>query len=129
MDDTDLDQTIQRIADKSFAKCMADYEAEREAQRRKAEPTAEQKQAQSLNAFQFREHITEHALLHGVNPKGVRFVMREAEAVFEWRAGALVPRHDATDPSDPVAPLTPARWLAGLRKTDEYLFAAPGQAH
>lgn len=129
MSDPDFDQTIQEIANKSFEKYMADYEAKQEAQCRKAEPTAEQQQAHALNASQFRNHITEHALLHGVNPKSVRFVMREAESVFEWREGTLVAKHGATDPADPCSPLSVARWLTALRESEPYLFTAPGRKH
>ena len=123
MDEADF-QKIQELADRSVEQCLADYEAEREARRLAAEPTAEQQQERT----QFRDYITEHALLHGVNPKSVRFVLREAEAVFEWRDGGLVSKHYATDPADPCALLTVTRWLNALRKTDAYLFAAPGKS-
>ncbi len=118
------DKTIQAMADASVARYLADHEA---AQRAAAPPT--QTPEQHLAAAQFRMAITEQALLHGVHPTAVRLVLPEAEDVFELHSGAVVPRNGQTDPGDPLAPLTPERWLQGLATTDAYLFAEPGRSH
>ena len=47
----------------------------------------------------------------------MRLVMREAEAVFKWRDGALVPKHGATDPVDPMRPVV-SRSMAGRASGD-----------
>ena len=84
---------------------------------------------EEIYAMRFRELVTEQALRHGVRPLALKFVVRDAEAVFELRDDALVPRNHAVDPSDPLQPLSPARWLQGLAKVEPYLFASPGAAH
>ena len=77
----------------------------------------------------FRQLVSEEALLHGVRPQAVRFVLRDAETVFTLKDDALVPAHGQTDPSDPLSPLTPALWFQQLAKSDGYLFAQPSRAH
>ena len=56
---------------------------------------------------------------------------RDAQTVFEMKDGALVARNDARDPGDALSPLTVARWLQQLAKTDSYLFLSTesGKAH
>ena len=59
----------------------------------------------------------------------VRHVVRDAETVFEFRDGQLQPLGGATDPGDPLTPLTPSIWLQHLAQSDGYLFSELGQAH
>jgi hypothetical protein len=73
--------------------------------------------------------MSEHALLHGVRPSAVRYVLRDAEAVFELRDGRLHPHNDATDAGDPLSPLTPTVWLQQFAKSDGYLFIGTERAH
>ena len=118
-------RTIDQMAVDAFEKLMAEHEAAR----RPATPTPEQQLAERLSKARFRDLITEHALLHGVIPQAVRYAVREAEEVFELQEGALVPRDGATDPNDPLSPLTPARWLQCLASTDAYFFMTSGRTH
>lgn len=116
---------IQQGVNDAMAKFLADHEAAR----RVPAPTAEQQLAQRLNEARFREQVTEQALLHGVKPHAIRHIVRDAEQMFELKDDALVARHNATDPNDPLSPLTAARWLLDLAKTEGYLFAPPTRAH
>jgi hypothetical protein len=122
------DRTIEEMAKDSVARFLAEHEAERN-KNAPPPPTTEQQIEARLAQTRFRELVTNEALLHGVRPHATRHVLRDAEAVFTLKDGTLVPRHGQTDPSDPLSPLTPARWFQDLAKTDDYLFAEPGRAH
>lgn len=116
---------IQQMAEHSVARFLAAEEAARRA----ASPAAQQQLEAQVNASRFRELVSQHALLHGVRPSAVRHVVRDAETVFELRDGELQPRDGATDPGDPLSPLTPTLWLQQLAKSDGYLFSEAGRAH
>ena len=115
---------LQQMAELAVKQALA----EDEAARRASPPTPQQQLEAELNAAQFRERIGDQALAAGVRPSAVRHVVRDAGGVFELRDGALHPRNGATDPGDPLSPLTPKRWLEQLAATDGYLFE-PGRIH
>jgi hypothetical protein len=85
--------------------------------------TPEQEIRARLDQARFQEMVASAAIASGVRPRAVRLVVRDAASQFELRDGVLAPRHDETDPSDPLSPLSITRWLEGLRATDGYLFA------
>ena len=118
------DNPIQWMADDAVARQMAEYEA-----RRPAGPTVEQLE-QQINESRLRELLTQEAMLHDVRPRAIRYVVRDAEEVFELKDDAVVPRNGARDPNDPVSPLTPARWLQEKAKTEGDMFnPTRGRAH
>jgi hypothetical protein len=104
-------KTIEQMTADAVEKALAEYEAGR--------PPVPPSLPQETS---FREVMAEHALLHGVRPHAIRHVVRDAVEMFELQDGALVARNGATDPSDPLSPLTPGRWLQELAKKERYLF-------
>jgi hypothetical protein len=92
-------------------------------------PSADERLQQQLADVQTREALTREALLHGVRPDAVDVLQPLGLNVFRWDGTTLVPREGQTDPTDPCADLTPARWLQDLAVSHPFLFAPAGQPH
>ena len=116
-----IEEQIEQLVAQQFERSQAEYAAAH----RPSTPTPEEEIQARLAKARFQERVADYAIAAGVRPASVRFVVRDAEEVFELRDNTLVPLHGETDPEDPLEPLTPMRWLKTLRITDAYLFV-PG---
>ena len=72
--------------------------------------------------LEFEARVARHALLGGVRPSAVQFVVPLASERFELRDDALKVKDGETDPHDPLAPLSFEAWLWEFRKEHEFLF-------
>src|SRR5258708_61094 len=97
---------------------MAKMQAEWEASRRPVPPTPEEQLQAKLAEARFFEQVSRAAMAAGADPRYVRYVVRDAEEVFELKDGALVAKNGATDPNDPLTPLSPTRWLQDYARSD-----------
>jgi hypothetical protein len=75
------------------------------------QPTPEQELAQRLANATFRDLVIDEAILHGVTPRAVRFVITAAREHFELTDDGLVAKNGRTDPNDPLVPLSVGTWL------------------
>ncbi len=88
----DPNRAGEQLAEASVARVRAEYEAAHRPPAR----TPEQELDARLRAARFRDVMSEHALLHGAHPRALRHILRDAEAMFEMRDGAVVPRDGRT---------------------------------
>jgi len=88
-----------------------------------AAETARQVAQSAADTERFRNIISSDATKAGVRPNSIRFVIAEAERVFELKDGVIKPRPGQKHPDDPLKDLSPEVWLTQLARTDENLFA------
>lgn len=86
------------------------------------ERTAREQAQREGAAASFKQAVGAAATEAGVDPRYLRHVVREAEGVFEWRDGGLMPRDGVKNPVDPLKPLAPTDWLTGLKTSDPAFF-------
>jgi hypothetical protein len=71
---------------------------------------------------EFERLVRKNAVLGGVLPQAVDYIVPDVRKLFEVRDNALKVRNGATMPGDPLAPLTIEAWLAERRKEVPFLF-------
>lgn len=89
-----------------------------------AEAKAREAAQQRADQARFRELVQEPATKAGVNAKGLRHVLRDAEDIYALGPdkNSLIPKEGVKHPTEPHKDYTPDEWLAHLAKTDPYLF-------
>lgn len=122
----DLQGIIAKEIEKATKPIREKWEAA-EAARVKAQKDVEQ--------GKFRELVDAEATKAGVAGSAKRFVLREADSLFEYKDGNIVPKEGVRHPTDPLQDYTPSAWLQQLAKSDAYLFepstgsGAPGNGN
>lgn len=86
------------------------------------EQKARQEAEARANDGRFESIISAEANKAGVRPNSVRLILREAKDVFDIKDGSLVPKQGQKNTIDPLKDLNPTDWLAGMAKSDSYLF-------
>jgi hypothetical protein len=89
---------------------------------RRATPAA-RTEAERHAELELREAIRDAALAHGVLPRASRFVVRDAVALFERAPdGTLIGKNGASEPGNPLRPLTLHAYLLELSEDEPWLF-------
>jgi hypothetical protein len=114
-DPKDVDALVRSAVEKAINPLKEELTAER---------TKREEAQKAADKGKFRELVSAAATKAGVDGPQLRHVLRDAEETFELKDGDLVPRNGVKHPTDPLKELTPSDWLAGLSKSDPYLFAA-----
>jgi hypothetical protein len=110
---TEFEEALQRVGSELQRRADAVIDgirSDREAAERK------------ITVLEFERLVRENAVLGGVLPKAVKYIVEDVRELFELRDNALVVRNGETNPGDPLTPLSFEVWLRELRKKHEYLF-------
>jgi hypothetical protein len=85
-------------------------------------PSPQEEMNARLDGARFQEQFAEYVIAAGVRPKAIKHVGADAREHFEMQNGRIVVRNDATDPNDPLAPLSPQKWVESLMVSQPFLF-------